>query len=756
MKFRLLCTCAVLALAHPSSPAHAACSGSGTTYNCTAGSSSNDISSALSGAADGATLTFAAGNYSWNSFVSFNNAKGATLICASLGACKVSASGTVLGMNGNLSGDNNKFYRVSGFEFTGGNMVIWFYGRGTLRQFRIDNNKFTIPAGNTTLFFGENTTVGQFYGVVDHNTFTASNNGNVMAFNYIGVEGSTPLPSPAGKAENLFFEDNVITNASNNNSGLGCIDGWGGNNTVYRRNTSTNCLVTSHGATHAGGPANFELYDNDIRVNSGGSGQGIADCYRCFHHQGSGEFYAFNNKFTAASGKSGVAISMLDYRAYANSIDGGAPICDGNQSRDGNRSPSTTYRGYPCWHQPGRDFATTPKGGNLKPMYVWNNFWTDTKARVPMAFENLGGNPNYTTQHAKNDRDWFNAVSASEQTSRTAPFNGSTGMGFGTMANRPTSCSTGATDPADAGQGGVGYFATDQGPMGTLYRCGSTDTWVVAYTPYIYPHPLVSGSTPPDPPVPPDPPIPPAGDATTLFASSDTPKVVSENDSNSVELGVKFRSSVAGNVTGVRFYKGSQNTGTHTGALWSANGNRLATVTFSGESASGWQQANFTSPVAVQANTTYVVSYHSGGRYSADTNYFVQTYTNAPLSAPSGNNGVYKYGSAVAFPTDSYQGTNYWVDVVFAPTSPEPPQPAVTPVIVLAASGRVGQAFSYTVTANNAPTTYEATGLPDGLSINAGTGVISGTPRTAGEYSVGVKASNDAGSDSETLRLTVQ
>ena len=49
---------------------------------------------------------------------------------------------------------------------------------------------------------------------------------------------------------------------------------------------------------------------------------------------------------------------------------------------------------------------------------------------------------------------------------------------------------------------------------------------------------------------------------------------------SSVELGFKFTSSVSGEITGIRFYKGPQNTGTHIGDLWSADGTLLASATF--------------------------------------------------------------------------------------------------------------------------------------------------------------------------------
>ncbi|HLF51648.1 choice-of-anchor D domain-containing protein [Flavobacterium sp.] len=82
---------------------------------------------------------------------------------------------------------------------------------------------------------------------------------------------------------------------------------------------------------------------------------------------------------------------------------------------------------------------------------------------------------------------------------------------------------------------------------------------------------------------------------------------------------------------------------------------------------------------------------------------------------------------------------------------------AVTPVITsaLTASGTTGTAFTYTIVATNTPTSFSATGLPAGLSINTSTGVISGTPIAAGTTNVTITAANAGGTDTETLVITV-
>ncbi|WP_275196093.1 DUF4082 domain-containing protein [Bradyrhizobium sp. CSA207] len=153
--------------------------------------------------------------------------------------------------------------------------------------------------------------------------------------------------------------------------------------------------------------------------------------------------------------------------------------------------------------------------------------------------------------------------------------------------------------------------------------------------------------------------------AQSLFGTSDAPNVANSGDTSPVEVGVKFTASVNGTITGLRFYKGSLNTGPHIADLWSSTGALLATATFTNETASGWQQVNFSNPVAITADTTYIASYHTNGNYSGTQNYFATSLINGQLTAPAGANGVYSYGSGSAFPTSTFKSSNYWVDVVF-------------------------------------------------------------------------------------------
>jgi hypothetical protein len=170
----------------------------------------------------------------------------------------------------------------------------------------------------------------------------------------------------------------------------------------------------------------------------------------------------------------------------------------------------------------------------------------------------------------------------------------------------------------------------------------------------------------------------------SIWDESVHPTVASNSDNNSTELGVKFRTEQAGFIKGVKFYKGVNNTGTHIGSLWTSAGVKLSSATFVNESATGWQQASFAAPIPVNANTTYVASYHAPvGGYAADQGFFTSAgVDDVPLHAlangVSGPNGVFTYSQNPFFPGDTFNSTNYWVDVVFTTDSTDTTPPTVT------------------------------------------------------------------------------
>jgi hypothetical protein len=112
----------------------------------------------------------------------------------------------------------------------------------------------------------------------------------------------------------------------------------------------------------------------------------------------------------------------------------------------------------------------------LEPVYCFENYANGTLSGASSTFPTV-----------KENREYYN---------QTNSFDGNTGVGVGTLAHRPSTCTK-----------GVAYWVTDQGewdsthdgPDGQLYVCTATNSWTAYYTPYIYPHPLVSGD-----PVPPE------------------------------------------------------------------------------------------------------------------------------------------------------------------------------------------------------------------------------------------------------------
>ncbi|MBI4901294.1 MAG: DUF4082 domain-containing protein [Actinobacteria bacterium] len=177
------------------------------------------------------------------------------------------------------------------------------------------------------------------------------------------------------------------------------------------------------------------------------------------------------------------------------------------------------------------------------------------------------------------------------------------------------------------------------------------------------------------------------------------PATPDSGDTSATTLGMIFVPNTDGFISGVRFYKSSSNTGNHTGTIFSSTGTVLATGTFSGETASGWQQLTFSTPLTVTAGTRYVVAYYAPAGHYAYSAYFFSPspLTSADLTAVGGlgvANGVYASGNG--YPNQSYHQTNYFVDALFTSAANSPLSAfAISPVIgagsVLTSRTVVGQ-----------------------------------------------------------------
>ncbi|MGA9860424.1 MAG: DUF4082 domain-containing protein [Solirubrobacteraceae bacterium] len=249
----------------------------------------------------------------------------------------------------------------------------------------------------------------------------------------------------------------------------------------------------------------------------------------------------------------------------------------------------------------------------------------------------------------------------------------------------------------------------------------------------------------------------------TLWGTSQLPSTPDAGDTTGIEVGVKFQSQSYGQITGIRFYKSTANTGTHIGSLWTSSGQQLAQATFSSETASGWQSVSFAQPVTVLPNTTYVAAYLApNGHESGDDGYFYPApspfqvgganYTSAPLSAVNNSasvNGLYSYSSTSTFPTSTFAAANYWVDPVFVPIASPGQVTNVTGTpgfdsvtLNWSAPATGGAPAQYTITpyiGSTAQMPVTVTGTPPATTATV-TGLQQGTP-----YTFTVQASNPNG-----------
>ena len=444
--------------------------------------SNTDIQAAITSASSGDTVTVPAGNCTWTGKVIIPEVKTIKLIGAGLSNTIISYSNPMI-----LSLSPNS--RISGFRFnlTGGGSPPMVEMRNI--GFRVDNNYFDNQTGlsrEAVIASGTNLSM-EPEGVVDNNVLVECRFGSYGEGNYnFRTDHSSNIVWAAannfGSAGSgwVYFEDNTITRSSGN-----AMDANHGGKFVFRYNDVTGVSVMAHsiqGPDHRGTKA-WEVYGNTFTFNAVDEGNFIG-----FMRGGTGRFFG---NYTVGPA-TGYQITLDNVRS-AGCNDGAcgsnpppatddSGVCNGTSLWDGN----DLANGWPCRDQIGRgpdtgtDSSIIGKATSSSPLYLWSN-WRSNAVITPAYVVDSGDN----RLHIQNNRDYYDYVSS---------FNGSSGTGCGTLASRPSSCST-----------GVGYWATDQScsdltgmvgvdptiPIsGTLYQCVSTDTWIVSYTPYTYPHPL--------------------------------------------------------------------------------------------------------------------------------------------------------------------------------------------------------------------------------------------------------------------------
>lgn len=428
-----------------------------------------DVQTAITGAPRGATVNVPAGSCTWGSTLTLT--KGVNLIGAGLGSTVITngvGDGTTLQISPDATAiANEETIKVAGFTFDGNGSGYGLIGingapdAGTkpFKNLIITGNKI----GNTGSTSGQGNTciynfTGQTRGVIYNNTFDKCD----IVFRPMGSDTTTEWSNTAynnfsyGNSDNLYFEDNKILYSSaytsSDNYG-GWIESGQGGRVVVRFNSWDMANISNqaelwdvHGfqnffGTTSGqtGTMIVEYYGNTI-VN------GTSTNYRWINHRGSWGMY-FNNTYS------------------------------------GGRSPDIEVNQY----SGGCTSLIVPAPSDYLPIvnnsYFFNNSVNGALTAAISGSVNACG--------VVENVSWWN-----ENTS----FNGTTGVGYGLLSARPSTCLT-----------GVGYWATDQGSwnssgsggQGVFYKCTSANTWTLYYTPYTYPHPLRTGSLTTGPPVPP-------------------------------------------------------------------------------------------------------------------------------------------------------------------------------------------------------------------------------------------------------------
>lgn len=463
----------------------AACGG--TSPNLVAASASRDeVMDCISKAARGDTVNVPAGTESWaaesqgctaNTMLCMK--KGIKLQGAGAGSTIITLTGTAT--NGAVcyeadadSISNNQPFEISGFTFDGGGVD---YAEGLLNiknsstttvlsNIKIHHNKFQNDNGNGTAISMN----GPLYGVAYLNTFDKIAF-SIRSFGYDDNAWDI-IPREYGTANNFYFEDNTIQASSSGNSGFYMVGQGGG--IVYRYNShdQTNSTGQQFGDHH--GLQSMETSEGgECQSNPATCDPTRRSCDQWSHIKSEN----YGNLFT------NVEANILEWAT----LRGSWTLMFNNLMNSGIGDRRPEYSQYSCDTCISEVDRESTDSMHIQNTYVWNNIAGSTVMNLTKNLDMCEGSPGspYTITA---DIDYFNY---------DATFDGTSGVGCGTLASRPA-CASGCTL-------GVGYWATTQScdtitPMvgvspstpisGTLYKLTGAGTWTQIFTPYQYPHPL--------------------------------------------------------------------------------------------------------------------------------------------------------------------------------------------------------------------------------------------------------------------------
>lgn len=370
----------------------------------------------------------------------------------------------------------------------------------TCPPIRIDNITFdTTLQGCCDSQSNSLITVDNVSGVIDHNRAEGTLgvgpgvpliNYNNSAWKGVGAFGDSSWyeASNFGGANLLYLENNYLGEEAFIGETEAQVPGGGqgGGRIAARFNECNGCIsgLSNHGTDSNGRPRGgrqIEFYGNTFICGNEGGCQGAVPVR-------SGVNLVFGNTLNNRESP--------EHTWFNQYISLGVFRIDVIWSNPWGQCPGTYDQAGPpvmCTDQPSRSGGTLLSGSTPSP-----TGWTNQTIDPTYEWNNAGYNPvfgnvstGYSTQLQAN-RDWYTDGSLGSpvaQTSSSSPFSGATGVGFGIISRRPSTCTT-----------GVVYWATDEGSWNTsgnafgngrLYKCTATNTWTLAYTPYAYPHPLV-------------------------------------------------------------------------------------------------------------------------------------------------------------------------------------------------------------------------------------------------------------------------